>query len=225
MALPPTIPTSFVPHAASAVQRRFRTDLTGAFGFFAYAVLAITVALALGVFLYGRILASSLSAKEVALKEAQQKIELATVENFVRLRNRLSSSETMLEKHIAFSGFFAALEKALPTTVRFVTLTLTVNDTGAAKIEGTGVAKSFNALAAASNAFANGGYLKDAIFSDISVNKNSSVSFALSATLDPKLIVFTPDTTASAAVPASSEQEALLQADTSQPDSPPASTP
>lgn len=203
MALPPTIPTSFVPHAASAAQRRFRTDFTGAFGFFAYAVLAVAVAVALGVFFYGRILTSSLAAKNAALKEAKDNIEIAMVENFVRLNNRLSSSKTMLDKHVAFSGFFSSLEDTLPATVRFATLHLSVNDTGAAKIEGTGIAKSFNALAAASNAFAAGGSIKDAIFSDISVNKDSSVSFALSAVLDAKSIVFAPETAAvPAAVPA-----------------------
>ena len=59
-------------------------------------------------------------------------------------------------------------------------------------MEGTGVAKSFNALAAASAAFAADGRIKDAIFSNININRDSSVSFALAATLDPKIIAFSP---------------------------------
>ncbi len=190
MALPPTIPTSFIPHAASAAPRRFRSDLTGAFAYFAYGVLTIVVMLALGVFSYDRILAASQTAKDKEIKKAQENIDSATVEQFVRLRDRLSESETLLAGHPAFSGFFAALEKILPATVRFSTLRLSQGNAGTATVEGSGIAKSFNALAAASDVFAKDGRIKNAVFSDINVNKDSSVSFALSATLDPGLFAF-----------------------------------
>lgn len=195
MSLPPTIPTSFVPHAASASASRSRSDLTGALGFFAYAVLGVAFVLALGVFFYGRILAASAASKDAALKSAEEKIDPATVENFVRLRNRLFASGLLLEGHVAFSGFFAALERLLPANTRFTSLHLLRNDAGTAKVEGAGIAGSFNALAATSNAFASDGRIKDAIFSNISVNNNGSVSFAFSATLDQKLVLFTPSTT------------------------------
>lgn len=196
MALPPTIPTSFVPHAASVPAHKFRSDFTGAFGFFAYAVLGIVFMLALGVFFYGRILASSKAGKDAALATAQAGIDSATVESFVRLRNRLTSSGSLLAGHPAFSAFFSTLEKILPTSVRFTSFHISLSDAGISKIEGTGIAKSFNALAATSNAFATDGRIKDAIFSNISVNRDGSVSFALSATLDPKLVAFTLSETA-----------------------------
>lgn len=191
MALPPTIPTSFVPHPTSVTPQKFRSDLSGVFSYFAYGVLAIVVVLALGVFLYGRALGSEKAAKDAALASAQAAIDKATVENFVRLRNRLTSSASLLDKHVAPSGFFSALETILPATVRFTSLHLELGDTGIT-IEGAGAAKNFNALASASNAFAADGRIKDAIFSNISVNKDSSVSFVLSATLDPKLVAFAP---------------------------------
>lgn len=201
MALPPTIPTSFVPHTTPVAARRFRSDLTGAFGFFAYGVLVLVFVLALGVFSYGRILASNKANKDAALAQAQAAIDTAAVESFVRLRNRLSSSNSLLAAHPAFSVFFSALEKILPGSVRFTTLHLSQNTTGVLKAEIVGIAKSFNALAAASNAFAADGRIKDAIFSNISVNRDNSVSFALSATLDPKIVAFTPTTAPSAPLP------------------------
>ncbi|MDO8593704.1 MAG: hypothetical protein Q7R59_02315 [bacterium] len=191
MALPPTIPTSFVPHGTAAPQK-FRSDFSGAFGTFAYAVLGVIFLLALGVFFYGRILASNRSTKDAALAEAVKGIDQTTVQNFVRLRDRLTSGETLLNGHPAFSGFFSALEKILPSTVRFTALHLSIDSTGTPKLEGTGLAKSFNALAAASTAFAGDGRIKDAIFSSININNDSSVSFSLAATLDPKIITFSP---------------------------------
>lgn len=192
MALPPTIPTSFVPHSSST-PRRFRSDMTGAFRFFAYAILFISFLLAIGVFFYGSILSAEKSSKDKDLLAAEQAIDLKTVENFVRLGNRLSSSETLLSKHIAFSGFFSSLESIMPTTARFTNLHLFIDTKGVAKVDGTGVAKNFNALASVSQAFANDGRIKDAIFSNIRVNgNNNSVSFSLTATLDPSIIAFTP---------------------------------
>ena len=191
--MPPTIPTSFVPQSSSAAPRRPSTDFTGAFGFFAYFVFVIVFALALGVFFYARVLAGDQSAKDAALAKVESNIDSTTIDSFVRLSNRLSSSRTLLANHIAFSGFFSLLGTIMPATVRFTSLHLYVQDDGTVKINGTGVAKSFNALAFASTAFANDGHIKDAIFSNIAVNpKDSSVSFDLSATLDPKTIIFSP---------------------------------
>lgn len=191
--LPPTIPTSFVPHPSGATPRRFHFDFTGAFGFVSYAILGIVFVLALGVFAYGRILAGNLSAKDTALAEAEASIDPVTVENFVRLRDRLDSGAALLTGHIAFSNFFALIETLMPSTARFTSLHLAANDEGGVKLEGAGVARSFNALAAASAAFATDGRIKDAIFSNIVVSsKDGSVSFALSAMLDPKLVVFSP---------------------------------
>lgn len=192
MALPPTIPTSFVPHTPS-IGRPFRNDFTGAFGFVAYAILLIAFALALGVFFYGRVLAGEKSAKDAALAKAEAAIDPATVESFVQLRDRLNSSQTLLGNHVAFSGFFSVVETILPITVRFTSLHVALGTSGGAKVDGTGVAKSFNALSAASEAFATDGRIKDVIFSKMTINKDNSVSFALAATLDPKLLVFSPN--------------------------------
>lgn len=193
--LPPTIPTSFIPHPAGAATRRFRTDLSGAFGFFAYIILGVVFMLALGVFFYGRILTSSESAKDAEVAKAKGAVDLKTVENFVRLRNRLESGVMLLANHTAFSGFFALIETLMPATVRFTSLHLALNDTKTkgVKLDGSGFAKSFNALAAASVAFAADGRIKDAVFSNIVVNqKDSSVSFVFTAMLDQKIIEFAP---------------------------------
>lgn len=203
--LPPTIPTSFVPRPASSVARRFRSDLTGAFGFFAYAVLGIVLLLSVMLLFYGRILDSTRAAKDAELARAEATIDTATVDSFVRLRDRLSSGKTLLASHTAFSGFFTVLDTLVPVNVRFTSLHLTIDSKGRVVLEAAGEARSFNALAATSNAFATDGRIKNAIFSNIAVSqKDSSVSFALSATLDQKVVTFTPSpaVTSAPALPA-----------------------
>ncbi|MDP2650391.1 MAG: hypothetical protein Q8P16_02390 [bacterium] len=198
MTLPPTIPTSFVPHSATA-PRRYRADFTNAFGFAMYAIVAVAFILALGVFVYGRMLASTQATKDAKLANAVNEIDSTTVENFVRLRDRLSEGQKLLNEHAAFTNFFSLLEKVLPASVRFESIHLSFGVDGVPKLEGSGVAKSFNSLAFASTAFAQDGHIKGAIFSNISINKDSSVSFELLATLDPKVITFSPSAPAPSA--------------------------
>ncbi|OGG78520.1 hypothetical protein A3A36_00480 [Candidatus Kaiserbacteria bacterium RIFCSPLOWO2_01_FULL_52_12b] len=196
MALP-TIPTSFVPYSASSAARRFSTDFTGIFGFFSYGVLAIMFVLSIGVFVYGRILTNVQSSKDAQLQTEIAKIDQKTVASFVRLHDRLLSGKTLLQGHVAFSNFLASVGTLLPTTVRFSSLNLSFNTAGLPKLDGTGVSKSFNALAVVSTTFATDGHIKDAIFSNIGINKDNSVSFTLSATLDPKSVAFSPSLTSS----------------------------
>lgn len=211
MALSPTIPTSFVPRPPET--QRFRTDLTGAFGFFAYGVFGIIFLLAIGVFVYGRILAAEQASKDSQLNAAVTSIDSQTAESFLRLNDRLSLGDSLLNQHVAFSGFFSLLGKIMPSTVRFTSLHLTLDSTGVAQVEGSGIAKSFNALAAASSAFATDGSIKDAIFSSIKINTDNSVTFLIAASLDPKVIAFLP----TAAVASSSATAAPVTSSTTSP--------
>lgn len=157
-----------------------------------YGVLGIVFLMALGVFFYGQILSAEQSRKDAELATKEANIDRATIEDFVRLSNRLKRSGALLSKHVAFSDFFNSLQTLLPTSVRFSTLHLSFDSYGVARVDGFGVAKNFNALAAASTALAADSRIKDAIFSKLSVNRDNSVSFGLSATLDSKLTAFTP---------------------------------
>lgn len=160
------------------------------FGFLTYIVLGVVFVLALGVFFYNQYLTKTLAAKEAELAKAQKSIDEETVRGFVQLRDRLNAGKTLLTNHVAFSGFFKLLETLLPATVRFSSLNLTLDDTKKVRLGGSGTAKNFNALANISTAFAKDSHIKDAIFSNIGINKDGSVSFVLSATLDPKVIAF-----------------------------------
>lgn len=190
--LPPTIPTSFVPHAPRSEMRKFSADFGGAFGVAAYLFLGAVFILAIGIFVYGRLLASTQASEDAKLADAVKGIDRATVEGFVHLRDRLAEGQKLLNGHVAFTGFFSSMEKIIPASVRLSSVHLSLDNSSAPKLEGSGVAKTFNALAAASAAFAADGRIKGAIFSNISINKDSSVSFNLSATLDPSLVAFTP---------------------------------
>lgn len=190
------MPTSFVPRP-SAVRRR--ADFTGAFGFLMYGIFLIVFLLAVGVFFYGQLLASEKKSKDDKLAQESAGIDDATVKDFVQLDGRLKQGGTLLAKHVALSNFFDALQSVIPTNVRFSSLHLSFDSNGTPLVDGAGVAKNFNALAAASAAFSADGRIKEAIFSKISVNKDASVSFNFSAALSQELVTFAPKTSAQTA--------------------------
>jgi hypothetical protein len=159
----------------------------------AYVLFAVVCALAVGIFLYGRILTSNRLAKENDLSAVQAKVDPSTIEAFVRLNNRLQSSKSLLARHPAFSKIFTSFEKVLPMKTRFTSLHFAMQEDGSARVDGTGIAQSFNVLAATSQMFASDTHIKDAVFSNIRVGKDGSVLFSLSAKIDQKSIVFGVD--------------------------------
>jgi Tfp pilus assembly protein PilN len=191
MALPSTIPTSFVPRS-TAQHRLGSGDFSGVFDFLSYLVLVVVFVLSIGVFVYGRVLTAQLETKNAELDKAEKAIDPETIQSFVQLRDRLAISEGLLKNHVQFSSFFTALESLLPANVRLVSLHMATDDSLVTRVEGTGVAKSFNALAAASSAFASDGRIKDVIFSAITINQDTSVSFSISAKLDQKIVTYAP---------------------------------
>lgn len=188
MALPPTIPTSFVPKQPVAPSSRQQKSGTNIFFIIAGTVAIISLVLAALVFGYELYLKNARDQKTASLAEAQKAVNLDTVEEFIRLKNRLSTVESLLNQHVALSEFFDTLESRTLQTVRFSALSIAVEDDRSAEIQMEGVARSFNALAAQSSAIAAEKRIKRAIFSDIAVKTNGTVGFTLTATVDPRLI-------------------------------------
>lgn len=194
MALPPTIPTSFVPRSSSG-PRRFTADYSGAFGFFCYGVFVVVMVLSVGVFSYDRILKAQLNTAETSLAKAQQRINSETVRGYVQLRNRLESGKSLLENHVALSGFTGIINLDLPTTVRFTSMHLGVTDSKKVKFEASGNAASFNSLAALSKKMGDEGHVRDVVFSNIGIglvkdSVKTNVSFGVTGVVDPPLAEF-----------------------------------
>ncbi|PIR82904.1 hypothetical protein COU19_03135 [Candidatus Kaiserbacteria bacterium CG10_big_fil_rev_8_21_14_0_10_56_12] len=190
MALPPNIPTSFTPRPPASAKQGFRLDFVGAFAFLSYLVLFVAVVVAIGVFIYAQVLSSQQAAKNDELVAAEQGIDAATAANFVRLDNRLSYGKSLLANHVLFSQFFGTFSKLLPQTVRFSAMHVVLTSGDKVTLEATGQAKDFNSLAVASESLTRDSTIKNAIFSHLTVNKDNSVTFALSADIDRTLISY-----------------------------------
>jgi hypothetical protein len=156
-------------------------------------ILGIAILGAGGVFGYERYLLSIRDTKSVAVQKAQEGIDASTVEEFIRTRDRFTAAKGLLNNHVAVSNFFNLLESLTLQNVRFNSLSFTLAEDRSAEIQMNGTARTFNALAAQSSAFSAEKRIKRAIFSDIKVNDNKTVSFSLGAEVDPKLLVLIPE--------------------------------
>ncbi|MEO6536067.1 MAG: hypothetical protein ABIT47_00085 [Candidatus Paceibacterota bacterium] len=190
MAISPGIPTSFVPR--QPVQPSAQRSMRGGNNIFliiSLVILGIVVAMAVGVYAYDKYLTNSLQSKADQLVTAQKQVDQNTIEDFVRLRDRLNNGTDLLTNHIVLSHFLDTLEKLTLANVRFNSMKLAVAGDHTAKIDITGSAKTFNALAAQSNVFAGEKLIKRAIFSGITLSDAKLVTFRLTADLDPKLVI------------------------------------
>lgn len=194
---PTTIPTSFVPKqpVRTASQPQYQRGGGNTFLYVSFLVLLVVIIASGAVFAYQQYLTSARNAKAEEVKQAQERINNATVEDFIQTRNRFIAASTLLDKHVTLSSFFSLLESLTLETVRFNSFNFKRAEDGTAEIIMDGVARSFNALAAESSIFAGEKRIKRAIFSDISVDQNNSVTFSLSAELDPRLITFSAEAT------------------------------
>lgn len=188
MALPPSIPTSFVPKQPVTTTRRQRvsSSVPALIGYFIAGVALVAAGLVFGYQFY---LGTVRDAKAEKLRVAEAGINAATVEDFIRLRNRFRAAETLLDTHVRGTQFFDVLEQLTLQNIRFQSLELHIAADRSADITMHGIAKSFNALAAESAAFAGEKRIKRAIFSDIAVDKAGTVTFTLNADLEPSLLI------------------------------------
>lgn len=185
----PTIPTSFVPKQPVKPGVRYATSGGNPFMMIAVGLLLLSVVAAGGVFGYQRYLEGVRDTKQAEVEAVRKSINAQVVEDFIRTRDRFVAAQTLLDNHVAVSQFFDLLESLTLQSVRFDGLSFKLAEDRSAELQMDGVARSFNALAAESSAFASEKRIKRAIFSDIAVDPTSrTVSFALTADLEPSLL-------------------------------------
>ncbi len=163
--------------------------------------MGVTIVGAGGTFGYKTYVDTVRDARKLKLESAEKNVNPTAVEDFIRLRNRIQAAGSVLDQHIVTSQFFDVLDTLTLQNVRFQSLQFNVEEDRVATIEMRGVARSFNALAAESAAFASEKRIRRAIFSGITADKNGLVKFSLKAELLPKLLTMSA-TSKPLAVPA-----------------------
>jgi hypothetical protein len=96
---------------------------------------------------------------------------------------------------VAPSAIFFFLSSNTLERVRFTSFDYTVGESGGASIQLDGVTDDFATIALQSDQFGASKVLRNIIFSDIAVEPEGGVTFALSATVDPTLLLYSNNLT------------------------------
>ncbi len=152
-------------------------------------------------FAYTQYLKSALASKAHSLELAQGAYEPGAIQDLIRLDQRIVNAKALLARHIAPSAVFSLLSDETLEKVQFTTFDYEPADAEAAHIQLGGVADSFATLALQSDQFGASKALSDVVFSSIAVNSSGRVTFSVSATVDPSVLLYSKNLSQNTTVP------------------------
>ncbi|MES2059892.1 MAG: hypothetical protein V4438_02590 [Patescibacteria group bacterium] len=195
--------TSFIPKTNLAPVDRSVKKPLGLFAFLATIIFFISAVIAAGAFGWEKYLESSKASMQSDLDKNIKAFEPQTIDQYVRLDNRINSAKELLAKHVAVSYIFDFLADKTLQSVGFSDFKYSVATDGVASLAMNGVAKSYNAVAYQSTVFGAERALKGPIFSNLDLDNQGDVVFNFTTNIDHGFIAYTRKAaTGDAAVPA-----------------------
>ncbi len=190
MPIPSEVPTSFVPHVPvpSANPGTTHLDLFKMFLFSSLGIFTTILLASGGIFLYQHSLEGQLTQRQVQLKGIEKTLNQANVRDFVHLRDQLSSSQILLDKHLTLSRVFDLLETVTVNRLSLTGLKISIPKGKPATIELEGLAANFNTLATQAVLLKKNRLLSNTVFSGFSLKKGGAVGFTFNATLNSSLV-------------------------------------
>ena len=186
----PQVQASFIPKRSLEVT----ATRGGGFGgllFFVTLLFFIGSLVAAGAaFGYTQLLNKQIVDKSKSLQLAEGAYDPGTIEDLVRIDQRLTQAKVLLNKHTAVSGIFAFLSSQTLINVAFSSFDYVLGDDGSAKIMLQGSGASFATVALQSDQLNGNKLLKDVVFSSITVDATGRVAFSVSATVDPSVLSY-----------------------------------
>jgi hypothetical protein len=191
----PVISTSFIPKRPVSTEPLVSSSHSGnSIGLLSLITVVIVIGTAAafaGVYIYQKTLTAQESSLQGSLSQAQNGLGSDFVTQMQRLSQRISGVKSLIQNHVVVSPIFAALQATTLQSVSYKTFTyrFTNNATTNAKmveVDVTGTAKDYATLALQSDAFAQNNLIKNPVFSNLTVNdQTSGVDFKLIFTVDP----------------------------------------
>ncbi|HUD04155.1 MAG TPA: hypothetical protein VMR73_01545 [Candidatus Paceibacterota bacterium] len=186
----PRLQSSFIPKKPIMNAPRTYHAPLSIFSIVSVSLFILTILGSVGVFLYQNYLNNEIAAASSSLHTEQDEFDQSTIEQLARLDSRLTVAQGLLQKHVAVSNFFSALEDVTLPTARFSNFAFSVGAQNALTISMNGEAESFTSVALQSDALISDTYFKNVMVSDFSVEQSGAVSFTVTMTLDPSLVAY-----------------------------------
>ncbi len=183
--------TSFIPKTTLEPAQGGAKKPLGLFAFLATVIFFISAIVAAGAFGWDKYLEGRKSQMKSDLEKNIKAFEPQTIDQYVRLDNRINSAKELLGKHVAVSYVFDFLQDNTLQSVGFTDFKYSVAADGVATLSMNGSAKSYNAVAYQSTVFGRERALKNPIFSNLDLDNLGNVVFNFSTKVDPGFIAYT----------------------------------
>lgn len=193
MIVEPKFQTSFIPKKPIVGGPSVERVSVNFFSIIALAIFLVSIALAAGAFAYSKIVAKQIDDSNQQLEIVKKQFDPAFITEATRLNARIEAAKTLLANHIAPSFIFTDLiqQYTLKDEIAFSSFDWNYDVAGKGTITMKGVAKNYTSVALQAREFAaHIQYLKNQVFSDLSLDQNGNVSFSFKGTIDPGLINF-----------------------------------
>jgi hypothetical protein len=141
------------------------------------------------VFGYNLYLSSNITKMGNDLADARTKLDPDTINQISRLNSRIISTQTLLAQHTVLSPFFDFLESTTLKSLRWTGFSYASAKGGLTLIM-QGQAKGYEALALQAQIFNQSKYIKNPLFTNLTLDDKGNVTFAFSATLDPSVVSY-----------------------------------
>jgi len=152
-------------------------------------IFLLTAASAGGAYAYRAFLEGRVGNMSASLERAKQAFEPSLIRELQRLDTRMEAGQSVLSQHLALSAFFKELSNITLKTVRFEEFSYSYAQ-NTAEITLQGKAENYSSVALQSDAFAGNPFIKNPIFSNLTLNENGEITFDVSANVDPILISY-----------------------------------
>lgn len=143
-----------------------------------------------GVYFYKVTLTKRVTEMGKQLELARGAFEPTLITDMQDLDKRINAARQILSSHITISPIFEALEDLTLKTIRFTDFTYSMSDGGQITIEMSGKAIDYKSIAIQSDLFDGNKHIKNQIFSNLTLDERGNVSFDLTFTVDPALVLY-----------------------------------
>lgn len=143
-----------------------------------------------GLFVYKSVLDTQIKDLATSLDRAKGAFDINLIAELQTVDARLSTGGILLKQHIALSPLFTVIEENTVQTLRYNSFAFKTESNGVYSVALRGEANDYASIALQSDIFSQNKYMKDYIFSNLTLNQNGRISFDFSAKIDPALLSY-----------------------------------
>jgi hypothetical protein len=182
--------TSFIPQKSLTPNGVRKRKSLGLFFIIAVLLFVISIAGAVGVIGYKKIIEKSIDGKAVSLQRAKEAFDPGLIEDLTRLDSRIELTQGILDSHLAITPLLNLVEELTLKKVRLEQFEFIVRESGTMTLTMAGQAVDYATVVSQSDLLGQNRFLKDQIFSNINLDSSGNVSFSINATVDKGIVSF-----------------------------------